>query len=150
MFNLYLGGPITGLAYDETVNWRKQAEVELGDYYNILSPMRGKEYLRNEKTVSDSYPDIATSSDKGIFGRDVFDVDNANVILINFVGTTRVSIGSVMELAMAYKYGSNYRLVVMEKGNIHDHSFVREAASLVVDDLEYAYDILKGLASGYN
>lgn len=148
MLSVYLCGPITGLSYGETLEWRDLAKQELRSHYNVVSPMRGKEYLSNETKIADSYSTIATSGDKGIFHRDQFDVAKCDVLLVNFLGAKDKSIGSVMEIQKAYDLGK-YILLVMEPGNPNDHSFVREAASLQVDDLDYAFSILKGLASGY-
>ena len=59
------------------------------------------------------------------------------MILVNFLGATKVSIGSVMEIAWA-DYGRKPIILVMEEGNIHSHSMVNEVSPFVEKDLDKA------------
>ena len=71
MFTLYLAGPITGCNYEEATDWRKKFASILGHGNEIrcLSPMRGKEHLKNEVLLGSNY-DHPLSRSKGIVTRD--------------------------------------------------------------------------------
>jgi hypothetical protein len=56
---------------------------------------------------------------------------------VNFLGSRRVSIGSVMEIAWADAWRKPI-VVVMDKGQLHDHSMIREVAGFVCRDLDEA------------
>jgi hypothetical protein len=143
-FFIYLGGPITGLTYDETADWRKEVSKKLPPYIKALSPMRAKNFLESEKAIKDSYEDHPIASKKGIVCRDRNDVKRSDLILFNFLGAKKVSIGSVMEVA----WGDAYRkpmIVVMEKDNIHYHSMLSEVVGFIVPTLDEAVLIATAL-----
>jgi hypothetical protein len=147
---LYLVGPIRGLSYKGATDWRTrwtEALMEMG--YHIASPMRGKEILKGEKRIKESYEDLPMSSSKGIYGRDCFDVSQCEVLVANLLHAKEASIGSVMEIQRGRDL-AKYVLVVMEKGSVHDHPFVREAASLVVHSEEEAFEVLRHLIAPYH
>ncbi|MFA5172812.1 MAG: hypothetical protein WC435_00190 [Candidatus Paceibacterota bacterium] len=50
-FFVYCAGPITGLSYNETVDWRNNLKEMLPPNIEILSPMRGKDHLKNEERI---------------------------------------------------------------------------------------------------
>lgn len=145
---VYLAGPITGLSYKEVVGWRKKAYHKIEEWGHVaLSPMRGKEYLKDEQEINAMYEDDKPmSTTQGIYGRDSFDVQHCDVLFVNLIGTERVSIGTVMEIQMGRDYGK-YVLLVMEKGNIHEHPFVLEASSIRVESIEEGLRVLKHLLS---
>lgn len=88
------------------------------------------------------------SSTKGLFGRDIFDVRQCDVLLANFEGASKLSIGTCMEIQRGFDLGK-YVLTVLEPGSLHDHPFIHGASSLVVDSLETAIDVLAVLGDGY-
>jgi hypothetical protein len=98
MKTVYLAGPITGCTYTGCTDWRSYAK-------NILSvagitgldPMRGKDYLLNEKSLGNDYPH-PLSCPRGIMTRDYWDCTRCDVLLVNFLGAEKVSIGTVMKL----------------------------------------------------
>lgn len=152
--NVYLAGPIRGLTYEGATNWREDTTTWLRyKGFVPVSPMRGKDYLRGRgpllgDTGSGAYEEFPMSSQRGIWGRDMFDVAQCDVLLANLAGATELSIGTVMEIQRAHDLGK-YVLVVLESGSLHDHPFVREAASLVVDSLPEALEILEVLGGPY-
>jgi len=150
MFDVYLAGPITGHSYAGATEWRASFGDQLKDLgMNPISPMRGKDYLLNEKKVADAYEQYPMSSEAGIFGRDVYDVRNCNAVVVNFLDCgDRVSIGSICEIAMAWAYGK-YVLLVMTPDNVHNHTFLRRMSSLIVDDLDVALDVMARLGGAY-
>ncbi len=87
------------------------------------------------------YEEYPLASKHGIISRDRYDVMRCDMVLFNFIGTTRVSIGSVMEIG----WGDAWRkpmVIAMETGNVHDHAMIREAAGFVVPTLDEAIEIV--------
>lgn len=175
---VYLAGPITGLTYNGATNWREQVALELADMGHIgVSPMRGKDYLRevyqdkelskgtmtgygqhggalpalsltSEIELQKAYEQFPMSGEQGIFGRDTFDVRHCEVILANFEGADKVSIGTVMEVQRGYDL-DRYVIVIMANNSVHDHPFVRRAASIVVPTLEDAMHVIGAMGGPY-
>lgn len=145
-FLLYCAGPITGVSYGESTDWREYVASKLPPYIRAISPMRGKKYLKNEKAIKDSYEEHPLSSQKGITCRDRMDVIRCNMILINFLGASKVSISSVMEIAWADAWRKPI-VVVMEKDNIHSHAMIREVSGFIVSNLDDAISIATAVLS---
>lgn len=146
---VYLAGPITGLSYDNCVDWRNQAIEHFKDFgIKGISPLRGKSYLQNETSVADHYDEnihpiaAAMSSQRGIYARDKFDCLRADIVLVNMLGAKRVSIGTVMEIAWAAQNNTPIVLVMEDQGNPHEHSMLREACAFRVNNLEDALHII--------
>jgi len=146
-FEIYCAHPISGLTYDEVVSYYEGVKKELESYgYKVLHPMTGKKCLRTDVTErfkpANYREEVATNH--AILTRDSWMVRQCNVLYLDLTGAKMISIGCVMELAMAYILGK-YTVVVMEDGNIHNHAFVVEAASIVFKNSEKALDYLKVL-----
>lgn len=122
---VYLAGPIMGISYQESTDWRQRATNSLS-IYNIdgFSPMRGKAYLSQEDKLLDSYTDHTMSSINGINIRDYNDVKTADAILVNLLGAKIVSIGTVMEIAWARVWNIPTVLIMEDFNNIHEHGML--------------------------
>jgi hypothetical protein len=134
---IYLAGPITGCSYGGCTEWREYVAKNLIPGVKVISPLRGKDYLLKEKSIRDSYEHTALSCQKGITARDRSDVTRSDVIMVNFLGAERVSIGSVMEIAWADAW-RKIIIIIMDEKNIHSHSMIREVASYIVSNLDDA------------
>lgn len=142
----YLAGPITGLTFDGCTDWREFAVKELNTVgITGLSPMRAKDYLKNETFVGDEYQDTVLSSSRGIITRDRWDTNRCDLILVNFLGAPRVSIGTVMELAWADACRTPSIVVMEPEGNLHEHSMLREVTGFRVETLEEGLEIAKAI-----
>ena len=147
---IYLIHPISGLSYDDVVEYYNKAV----DFFRtagleVLYPMTGKNYLRNEKKFrAEGYKKHPASTNHAIFGRDKWMVQSADILYANFVKATKdVSIGSVMELAMGKVLGK-HTIVAMGKENIHRHAFVLEAADIIFETDEEAKEYIEKLSRG--
>lgn len=112
-----------------------------------FSPMRAKDYLKKVGTIQahpDAYNDYILSSAKGIMYRDSWDCATADLILVNFMGATQISVGTVMEIAMGWAYRKPV-VVAMEDDNIHHHAMLDVAAGWICPDLDYAIEITKAI-----
>jgi nucleoside 2-deoxyribosyltransferase len=143
----YLFGPIAGLDFDEAQDWRAWMRQELASYgIDAFSPMRGKEYLRRAGILSGhgrDYPDTqAMSSAQAILARDKFDVLRADVLVGNFLGAKRVSIGSMFEMAWAHLHHKPVIVAVEDENHVHDHLFFNSTISVRVHSIEALRDVV--------
>lgn len=167
---IYLAGPITGLTWEQATQWRKYLTEKFKDAshdrrnYVCLSPLRGKEYLEKEDDIKDQYTQHKMSTQKVITRRDLHDVQRSDLIIVNFLNTSRISIGTILEIGAAailnipiilimeeptssllVNEDASKRLVLSNPDddilkNIHDHSMVRESATLQCENLDEAYN----------
>lgn len=138
---LYIAHPITGLNGKDALEYFNTLKEKLSQHHQILSPMTGKEYLINQQDLKASGYKTAISNDHAIFQRDTWMVSQADIVLIDFTNAKSVSIGCCMELGIA-AFLNKHTIVVMEKQNIHKHAFVLDAADIVFEELEDAYEYL--------
>jgi nucleoside 2-deoxyribosyltransferase len=134
---LFLAGPLTGLSYGDALDWRTYVESKLPSDVIAFSALRGKEHVAKEAVLKDSYPEHLLSSPQGTITRDRYDVSRCDALFVNFLKAERVSIGTIMEMAWADARRIPI-ILAMEKGNIHDHAFVRQVAAYITADLDEA------------
>ena len=145
MFKVYLAGPITGLSYDSAADWRKDFIEMMPDEIWAMSPLRGKSYLQGIECFEKSYNKHVMSTPRGIMTRDHYDSMNCDVIVANFYGSEKVSIGTAMEIAWAYAYRVPVVAIMESEGNPHDHPMINEAIGYKVDSLEQAAHVTKAI-----
>jgi hypothetical protein len=146
---IYLAGPITGLTYEGATDWREFVSESLAslsddalDPIQCLSPMRHKDYLLGELVLKDDYPDGHTiTTGRCITARDRYDATRCDLLLVNFLGAEKVSIGTVLEIAWADSVRVPIVLAIEDEGNLHDHAMVRELCPFRVNSLEKAIDM---------
>lgn len=153
-FKVYLAGGISNLSFDESVGWREYAKQYLaydGSYGETgivgYSPMRAKDYLAGKGVLSgrpEAYDDYILSSAKGIMARDSWDCRTSDLIFANLLGLEKASIGTCLEIGMAYALNKPL-VVIMEESNVHQHPMVNTAAGWITDDLDYGLDLVKAI-----
>lgn len=147
---VYLAGPISGCDYNTATDWRENVTEELAKYgIQGMSPMRCKSYLKDLSDLSvEGHGEMnVTSSPRGIMTRDRYDCTSCDVLLVNFLGSKRISVGTVMEIAWADLCRTPI-VCAMEPDNMHKHAMVDEALGYVVPTLEEAVEIVKGILVG--
>lgn len=139
---VYLAGPIAGLSYKQAVQRRSKLKGQLELMgHRVISPMRAKEELRGTRKLgTNGY--VGTNSDTAIFRRDTWDVRRCDLMVADLTGVKKVSIGTMVELGMAWALGK-YVVVVLPAGSVHDHLFVRQAASIVFETVDEALRWIK-------
>lgn len=147
MRRVYLAGPITGLSYGGCTDWREYAKKQLADVGILgVSPMRAKENLRAYgELIGDEYFDEVLSCAKGITTRDRWDTTTCELVLVNFLGAPRVSIGTVMEIGWADLSRTPIIVVMEPEGNVHDHAMIREAVGFRVETLAEGLSVAKAI-----
>lgn len=144
---IYLAGPITGQTGEEVVSRYEEKIAILSDFgYTVYYPMLGKLDLRATTEFKSNGYDHPLANNHAIFKRDHWMVSQADVILADLSNSgDRVSIGTMMELAWA-SHLDKHIIVVLPKGNIHEHAFVLEALDVRFYSIDAAYDYLKELS----
>ena len=141
---VYLAGPIAGYSYGEINDWRVSVKDELKNHgIDGYSPMRGKEYLSDEKILKDPYNEKSRRSAEittGINVRDYNDCKTADAILVNFLGSNKISIGTCMEVAWARAFQIPL-VMIMEKDNIHSHCMLT-FGNIIVSDIQEGVDTI--------
>ena len=146
MYKVYLAGPITGCTYEGCTSWREFAKQELAKNNIVgVDPMRAKDYLASEKCIGNDY-DTPLSCARGIMTRDHWDCIRCDILFVNLLGATKVSIGTVMEIAWAWDNDVPV-VLVMEKNNIHSHAMLSEATGFQADSLEAGLELVKAILS---
>lgn len=148
MSKVYLSGPITGLTYkDARFGWRREFADQMPPSITCLSPMRHEGHLAEIKgKLAKEYPEHLFSHPKMIVTKDLLDIDVSDIVVANFLGAKKVSIGTVSE--MGYARGKQKVIItIMEKDNIHNHPFVTELSNAVVHSVEDAEAIVVSLLS---
>ena len=147
-YHVYLAGPITGCTYEECVAWREDFIRSVPYSIKCLSPMRGKtrrgSTCREEATGSAeiSKSDNILRQASSIMARDYFDCMRADVIVFNMLGTTRVSIGTCMEMAWGYANQTPMIFIMEKEGNLHDHAMVRACGGFWCETIDEAKQTL--------
>lgn len=139
----YLTGPITGLSFDGAVDWRDAFCKLIPPEIQGMSPLRGKHYLQGSESIAASYEDIVLSSARGITTRDYNDCKRSDVVIANLLGASKVSIGTVMEIAWTKAFQIPLIAIMEKEGNPHDHPMITECIGFRVENLEEAADIAK-------
>ncbi len=151
-FKVYLAGPIAGLNYKQATEWRENVRNQLGpDNIVCYSPLRAKQFLshvtefskqpKNDETVYDVFSPLTTV--KGITTRDRYDCESSDLVLINFLGSKTVSIGTVLEIAWASAKNIPTVLVIEDQDNPHDHGMINETCGFRVNNLNHAIELTR-------
>lgn len=161
--SVYLSGPIAGLGYEDArYGWRATVAAQLNPGITVLSPMRHEGHLADVKGPLDpaGQLDHFFSGARIIFEKDRLDIERADIVLVNLLGATKVSIGTVAEIGMASVLGKKIILVMEDAGvtywldeadewrpNPHEHPFVTVPASLRLNNLDDAIEAINSLLS---
>lgn len=148
---VYLAGPISGLGYGEATDWRKTAKQYLNrGGISAFSPMRGKDFLKKEVSLDANceYGELSPiATPKGIMTRDRYDATTCDVLLVNLLGATRVSIGTVMEIAWADGKRIPIVCAIEATGNVHEHAMIDQAIGYRTATLKEAINIAIAILS---
>lgn len=139
---VYGCGPISGCSYEECVDWRDATERRFAEHGVLFaSPMRNKSYLRTMDSMPDQAKENLLSTARGIMTRDFYDCCRCDLLFANLLGATRVSIGSVMEIAWCWQRRIPVVLIMEKEGNLHQHAMIEQATGFWTDDLNHGIDI---------
>ena len=124
---VYLSGPISGTTNSVATSWREEFGSLLKSDIRCLSPLRDQ---------TDSTPDYPLTMEKichakSSVARDRMDILRCDLVVANFIGAKRVSVGSVGEIFWADAYRKPVLLIMEDDAaeNPHFHLFLLELAS---------------------
>lgn len=144
---IYCCHPISGRSANEVFEYYEDMSRVLGSFgYEVLTPMHGKDVLRTEEKfrATDYRNPVATNH--AIYNRDRWMVHQADIVYANLLGASIVSIGTMMELAIASD-NRKHVVLAMEEQNVHRHAFVLEAADVLFTTTDGSLAYLKSLVS---
>lgn len=158
---IYLSGPISITDYSGATAWYEDAREMLDESFELLRPMRGKEYLAGRPGPIEHYPandarnpfphrlgqQIATG--QAITARDRADTMRADLVLMNLLGCNgRISIGCMIEAGWADAARVPI-ILVAERGNPHEgHAMLETLAAYRVHTLADACDLANSYLPG--
>ena len=148
---IYLSGPIAGLTYVESTQWRYEVFEELADFAEILDPMRDVKPPDDPGFTPDGVGfefgsiDPAMMTDRGIYTRDYNDTVNSTILFVNLLGAKKASIGTVAEIAWANEKRIPVIVIMEPAGNPHDHPFIREMADYRVHTIERGITVARSI-----
>lgn len=172
--SVYLSGPIAGQTYDDArFGWRKEFAEKMAIGIKVLSPMRHEGHLAEVQgqLKAAEQLDHFFSGARIIVEKDALDIKRCDIVVVNLLGATKVSLGTVAEIGMAYASGKtiilimedagtfdSYKTVVGEDGvwhvertkeanNPHEHPFVTVPAALRLNNLDEAIYAVNALLS---
>lgn len=141
---VYLAGGIAGLNGEEAVEWRAHARLRLHEFgIETLNPMRAKQVLATQQRISTNFHDYekrgAFFTSRGIMTRDFNDVKRCDALLVNLLGLSKPSLGTIMELGWAFALQKPSVVAIEASGNPHDnHPMIHEAMPFRVTTLDEA------------
>jgi len=136
---VYLAGAITGQSEGSAKGWREAVTERLKDVgITGYSPMRGTAYVSGTQGLTEKektkFFGQNIDSIVGINVRDYNDCKTSDAILVNLLPATKVSIGTVMEIAWARAFQIPV-VIVMNEENVHRHGMLMHG-NIVVDNLD--------------
>lgn len=125
---VYLAGPILGMTPEAAYAWRYETSDSLREAgYNVFIPKPTGCKVEDGVYVED-LEEGANVED--IFYEDYGELLTCGSVLANFLGAERVSIGTLIELTLAYELGKEV-LVVTDLGNVNNHPFMSLLADYI-------------------
>lgn len=149
LLKVYIAHPISGSSYDQVTDRYQDVVEKLQQMgYIVYRPLTGKGYLRDEIELKLRGYHQPASTDQAIVRRDFWRVSQSDIVFADLSGATRVSIGAMMEMAVARCQGKHVVLVIEEELNPHHHAFVRQCADIFFTDHKEAMTYLEKLIGG--
>ena len=127
---IFLSGPMRGMPREESLGWRKEAIELLKHNFDLLHAFRGRE---EKETFTDPRAAVI---------RDLSDIKNADILLVNDSVENVSMIGTSMEVFFAFQ--QNKPVIVF--GNAHEKDYwLNYHTHLRTKDLDEACKILNNM-----
>jgi nucleoside 2-deoxyribosyltransferase len=133
---VYLSGPMGGCSFKEMHEWRAYVATKLdSDTLKCILPTRSW-------TETSQPPE----TDKWINRRDYFDCVRSQCVLVNFKGMTKLSIGTIMEIAWAYQKQIHV-VCICDPDGPQNHPMLKDSITHEVATLDEGIAAVKELLS---
>lgn len=127
---IFLSGPMRGITREESLKWRNDVCDRLSETFNVIHPLRGRE---KKETMP---------SQRGAVIRDLYDINNSDILLVNDTIKDASMIGTAMEIRVAYEL--NIPVIIF--GNAHAGDYWMDYHSHVrAESLDEACKLLEEL-----
>lgn len=143
MSKIYLAGPISGLTKDQSDGWRKEFETHL-KFGTTIWPMYAEHFAKDLILGDAAATTDLMASPRAVLHKDEFYVRSADIVVANFLGSTKVSIGTVIECAWAIILNKPL-VLILTPDNIHRHCMLTEKAGWVLSNVKDAATVCNGL-----
>ena len=133
---VYLSGPMGGCTYEEMTGWRHKAANALNsNRVEVIDPTRSFTAKR-----------VPNETERWVNRRDFNDCTKASVVLVNFVGMKKLSIGTIMEIAWAYQKHIPI-VAICESDGPQNHPMLKDSITQEARTLEEGIALVKELLS---
>ncbi len=144
---IYCASQITGKTWEEVDRYYEDITRRLNHMgYIVFNPMvsKGEDKSNNIIGPGNYKTTNPCLSNKAIKKRDCWMVKQADVVFFDLLGTEKVSIGMVSELAWADLLGK-HTVTLMKETNIHNHAFILEESDVIFRNRLSVYRYLEKL-----
>lgn len=126
----YLSGPIAGLTYEEANAWRQDVEDKfIAAGVRTINPLRGRFFAHAD--------DEAFDPNEIVF-RDLKDVQDCDIMLVNMRRQDRPSIGTICEIWHAYAVLHKPTILVTDDERFVNHPWIKVAVTKIFPTLDAA------------
>jgi hypothetical protein len=139
---VFLSGPITGCSQEQSSNWRQYVRERFSSGIITIDPTRDSvdSTVVSERELDEAARLHNLTHGKEILDRNRQDIARCDIVLANFLGAQRVSIGAVGELFWADIFRKPVIVVREVSHNPHDHGLINAIAFLTLHSLESAIE----------
>ena len=143
-FTVYLAGPINGCSYAGATDWREELAEALPHSTSVLSPMRDKYELVNEKVLQGDYSTRSKlCTPAAIVTRDRNDVKRADMIAVVYPDDRCDSFGTAVEIGWATAQLKPVVICAPETNRVCTHPFVAGLGIPVVHTVDELLDFIQ-------
>lgn len=137
---VYLTGPVSGAQSDAMAAWRGKVKEILPETVQIVDPTASPvdQSLAYQRPENDTDRLARLMHGRLVIDRNKHLIQSSDVILANFLGTHRASIGSIGELFWAHAFRVPIVIIREAAGNVHDHAMLNAIASVVTHSIDDA------------
>ena len=140
---VYISAPISGRSAEEVFAYYDSLTERLTDIgYTVLSPMAGKDHLRNEIVMRPSGYEHWLSNDHAIYERDLWMVRQSDIVLADLSSAIKSSHGCITELAWAKLLGKHTIRVIDARDTLHRGPFLDGNSDITLPNIDEAIDYL--------
>ena len=135
---IYLAGGMSGLSFEEQTKWRQKVKdaVLFGGYDYDYKPV----FI--DPTRYYNFEEVSHKSEKEVMNFDLYKVRTSDLIVVNFNSPN--SIGTAIEIALAYEYHIPVVGLNMDKNRLHP--WIECMTSRICDDM---YELVSHIVEFY-
>ncbi len=132
---VYFAHPISGVSLEVVQQYYDDMRKMFGKICFVQTPM--DVVARTDLSERKESSEDPAKANYVVTSRDCKFVKDSDVIFANLSKCTRVSIGTVMEIAWAYDCGK-YIIIVMDKEGLHEHGMILGTYAVIFTDFNSA------------